>query len=115
SYLYYVVLPDLDPRFPIAGDIEEAADVVGYFLKFHAYLDGANKGRRAVLLLGRLLWEPSVPPPPPSPVPFVVTAIVGGLVLAALLLRWALGPGRRLLTAPNPLPTIDRDEPAPRR
>ncbi len=87
---------DLPPNFPLGMEIEERAEVIGYFFKVMTYVAGDGTLRRAPLVLAKtVLWQQRpvvIHKPRWEAVPYVVLSAVIIAVLATMWIWWRTRP-----------------------
>jgi hypothetical protein len=97
-YCYWLVCPQLPPGMPSGANTYEEATFVGYFLKLLPYEDHEGKTPAVPLLIGRLIWHPSLASVP-SPGEWDWRWFVAAGLALAFVARWLLA-GRRSGRAP---------------
>jgi hypothetical protein len=89
SWLYVVVTPELPAGMPVGAQVEEDADVFGYFFKLQGYQEASAPPRaeplRAPLFVGRLDWHPVKKAPAPLATPKLTPTAWFGIVAVALV------------------------------
>lgn len=101
AWLYVAVVPELPAGMPTGAQVEEDADVFGYFFKLQGYHEASAPPRaeplRAPLIVGRLDWFPvkhaparfATPKMSPTAWFGIGVTVVVGLYLIRLAIRYA--------------------------
>jgi hypothetical protein len=89
AWLYVVVTPELPAGMPIGAQVEEDAEVFGYFFKLQGYQEASAPPRaeplRAPLFVGRLDWHSAKKTPAPFATPKMTPNAWFGIIAVALI------------------------------
>ena len=105
---YALAVADLPADFPLGHGIQEDVTFVGYFFKLLAYKAHDDKTRAAPLLIGRIIWHPTVVPVFPVNTTWLGVGLIVGLIAVMLLVRFSFN--MQALRRPSRLPPLHEGE-----
>ncbi|HEX4143029.1 MAG TPA: hypothetical protein VHY91_05725 [Pirellulales bacterium] len=96
AWFYFCIFTDLPPGMPLGDRVTQEGTFVGYFLKTTTYQDGQGKRIQAPVLIGRMVWHPSLPVKPREQ-EGPLTWVLGGVLIVGFLVRmvWRMRLGKK--------------------